>query len=361
MSTPNERSTAILDSLGHPVLAVDRNGKILFGNPAARLFWRLQLERLADFTIPMLFGKESPVWHHLQRAFKEESSFLIEPYRFDVEASDPLWLRVQIDPVTTQEKEVTMAVIAFWDLTHRENMETRERKSHLMNSLGLVSKRLAHELQNPLSGVKGAVQLLARKLHNHPELKEFPPIMQQELGRMERLVRDLLVQGDDQKLTLTTFNLHELLDTLIWFQKSTDGDQKFIRDYDPSLPEMTADRDKLHQVFLNLIQNAREAGGSKPITLRTRMSGPWNTRMDFPDPGKIYFQVEVEDQGPGVSEEAREHMFTPFFSTKKRGTGLGLSISYQIIRAHKGLLQQRNSTHGGAVFCAIIPLEQLED
>ena len=342
-----------------PVLAVTRTGKIVFGNPAARFFWRLQLERLSDFTIPQLFGEESAIWHHLKRAIQEETSFVIEPYRLEIPDGSPQSLRVQIDPIVLPNEPVEMAVVAFWDLTHRETMETRVREYRLMDTIGIMAKRLAHELQNPLSGVKGAVQLLARHLAKHPDLKEYPAIMEQELGRMERLIRNLLLQGEGQKLKRSHFNIHELLDTVIWFQKSSADGLVIRRDFDPSLPDIYADRDKLHQVFLNLLQNAREAGGDKPITIRTRMSGPWAEQRGLPEPG-INFVIEIEDQGPGVAENAIEHLFTPFFSTKNHGTGLGLSISYQILRAHGGVLQHKSAKKNGAIFCAIIPLTSID-
>ena len=358
MSNHPNLQTAVLESLAMPVLAVEQSGQIVYGNPAARFFWRLQLERLSDFNVMDLFGEESTIWTHVQLAFQRESSFVVEPYKYEREPGKDTLLRVQIDPVLGGVVPTELAVIAFWDLTHREHVETRVREYQLMDSIGMMAKRLAHELQNPLSGVKGAAQLLARKLTKQPDLQEYPKIMQQELGRMERLVRDLLIQGDDQQLSPSWFNLHELLDTVVWFQKSSSPELEIHRVYDPSLPDLFGDRDKLHQVFLNLIQNAQEASDTKPIVIRTGISGPWSGRMEGPHPKKVYFRIEVEDQGKGVAESDREHIFTPFFSTKKQGTGLGLSISYQIIRAHLGTLEYRDAPQGGALFCVTIPMEE---
>ena len=130
-----------------------------------------------------------------------------------------------------------------------------------------------------------------------------------------------------------------------------------IGEDEPSLAECRADRDRLHQVFLNLLRNAAEAspaGGT--VRIRTQIIGPWSEEGELPDPGSIYFQIEVEDQGPGIPESHREQLFTPSFTTKPTGTGLGLSISYQIVMAHSGWLRYRNINTHGSVFTVILPI-----
>jgi two-component system nitrogen regulation sensor histidine kinase GlnL len=345
-----------------PVLVVSRSGRIHHGNPAAAQFWQVTPERLASHTLQQLFGEDSFVCTRLAQALDEESSFTVEPYEFDQgEGMPPLFLRVQIDPVQVPGGQGDLAVVAFWDETHREKLNHREQENRLMDSIGLMTLRLAHELHNPLSGIKGATQLLARHLKDASPYREYPGIILGELERMERLVRNLLLQGGAQNLNPTRFNVHELLDTVIWFQSNSSSRAEYVREYDPSLPELLADKDKLHQVFLNLIQNAEEASPSDaPIIVRTKALGPWRPENGRPDPGRIYYQIEIEDQGQGVSPELQTHLFTPFFTAKKTGTGLGLSISYQIVRAHGGYLTYRPATGRGSVFSVALPMEEAE-
>ncbi|MCZ6729084.1 MAG: ATP-binding protein [SAR324 cluster bacterium] len=353
-------SQAALDSLSMPVLVVEGTGRIQLLNPAAAQFWHMTPEKLGQQTLQQLFGRDSQLCAHLARALVEETSYTIDPYTFDQgEGQPPLLLRVQIDPVQVPRNQGELAVVTFWDQTHREHLEDRERERRLMDSIGLMVKRLAHELHNPLSGVKGATQLLARQVEGMPELRGYPEIILREMERLERLVKNLLLQGGGQPLNRTRFNVHELLDNLIWFQSNSAGQEsiRFERDYDPSLPELFADQDRMHQVFLNLIQNAVDA--SPPgamVTLRTRALGPWQEDETLPDPARTYYQVEVVDQGEGVDNEILPNLFTPFYSNKKSGNGLGLSISYQIVRAHGGLLRYR-AAQPGAVFSVILPLE----
>ena len=343
-----------------PVLVVHREGRILHGNPAAGEFWHMPPGRLRRHTLQQLFGGESPVCINLERSLQDETSITLDPYIFTQRTGLPrLSLRVQIDPVAPEEGAEEAAVLTFWDQTHRGQLEDREQAHRVMDSISLMIQRLAHELHNPLSGVKGATQLLSRRLRGSPELREYPVIILKELERMERLVKNLLLQGGGQPLNRVSFNMHELLDNVIWFQ-SNSGEAagvEFLRDYDPSLPELFADKDKMHQVFLNLIRNAVEASPpNATVTVRTRTIGPWLEQEAQMDPAGIYYQIEVEDQGEGVSENRRRELFTPFFTSKKAGTGLGLSISYQIVRAHHGILNFRPAVPSGAIFSVALPL-----
>lgn len=350
----------ILDSLTAPVLAVDGNLRVRYANAAAGEFWRLRPEQLIDYPIARLFGQDSPVLPSALHAIGEEISTTINPCRFEQGAArPPLTLRVQIDPVQVPEQPVELALIAFWDQTQRESQESVAQSERMIDSIGTMVQRLAHELQNPLSGIKGATQLLARKVRALPELREYPGVILKELERLERLVGSLATQSDRLTLSRAPCNLHELLDTVIWFESNSTDRVRFERQYDPSLPDLTGDKDRLHQVFLNLIHNAAEASPpGETVTVRTRISGPWQDQEALPEPGRNFFLVDVIDRGPGVSEELRPFLFTPFFTTKKHGTGLGLSISHQIVRAHHGHLRYQPAETGGAVFSVAIPQEE---
>ena len=363
-SRNNPLAESVLDSLSMPVLVVDVEGRILHGNAAAGQFWQITPDKLPRHTLQQLFGGESIVCINLERSIRDDTSFTLDPYQFPQgKDQQPLILRIQIDPVAPARGNRETAVVTIWDQTYREKLEGREQSHRLMDSIGIMIQRLAHELHNPLSGIKGATQLLARRLKEMPEFMEYPAVILKELERLERLVKNLLLQGGGQPLDPGSFNLHELLDNVIWFQGNS-GESRgitFIRDYDPSLPDLYADKDKMHQVFLNLIQNAVEASpGDGEVTVRTRTLGPWQEAENKLDPARIYFQVEVEDRGAGVSEEMVRNLFTPFSTSKKSGTGLGLSISYQIVRAHRGLLSFRPASPTGAIFSVALPAESKE-
>ncbi len=354
-----ELAPAIIDSLSTPLLLVERDGRVRRVNAAAGLFWRMAPARLLEFSVERLFAADSRVRQAVLRAIDSEASSTVSSVQIDQGPElPPLLLRAQVDPLLEPGQPVTLALIVLWDDTHRAQVESANREAQMIDSLGLMVRRVAHELQNPLSGIKGATQLLARRLAKAPEFSEFPGVILKELERLERLIRNMLGTGADPPLSRTRFNLHEQLDEVLWFVSNSEAEVELARDYDPSLPELWADRDRMHQVFLNLIRNAVEA--SPPaghVRVRTQIVAPWQEREALPDPTRTYFRIEVEDEGSGVAEADRPRLFTPFFTTRRSGTGLGLAISYQIVRAHEGTLRYRPAAVHGSVFTVLLPME----
>ncbi|HEX9841220.1 MAG TPA: ATP-binding protein [bacterium] len=355
-----ELGSAIVESLTTPLLVVERDGSVCLANPAAGLFWRVTTERMREFSVERLFPQDARVAQAVARAIETEAASTVTGLQIDQGPElAPLLLRAQVDPLLEPGQPVERVLIVLWDETHHARVESAAREAQLMESLSLMVRRVAHELQNPLSGIKGATQLLARRLVKTPEFAEFPGVILKELERLERLIRNMLGYGAEPPLHRSAFNLHELLDEVLWFVANSGAPVKLVRDYDPSLPDLWADRDRMHQVFLNLIRNASEAspaGGA--VRVRSEVLGPWQEREQLPDPARTYFRIEVEDEGPGVAEEDRGRLFTPFFTTKRSGTGLGLAISYQIVRAHDGVLRYRPAAAQGAVFTVLLPFGQ---
>ncbi len=350
---------AFLDSLSTPLLAVDRDGGIRFANRAAAQLWGMPAERLQQMDMGRLFGPGDLIGTQVRRALDSETTVTINPFALLLdEGHAPLALRVQVDPVLESGQPVEQAMVSLLDVTHQLQLESNESGTRLMHSIGLMVRRLAHEVQNPLSGIKGATQLLARRTEEAPELQTHSKVILREIGRLERLVKDLLQYGGDPPLSRSRFNLHELLDTVIWFQGNSSDKVRFERIFDPSMPDMCGDRDRLHQVFLNLMRNAVEASPPGAVVrVSTRILGPWRSRELLPDSTKTYFQIEVADQGAGVDAEHLGSLFTPFFTTKKHGNGLGLSLCYQLVRAHAGQLRYQAVPGGGAAFIVDLPLE----
>ena len=220
---------------------------------------------------------------------------------------------------------------------------------------------MAHEIQNPLGGIKGATQLQMRDLEELGISTEPSEMVLEEINRIERLLEELLLHSDPLPLSAQPFNIHELLETVIWFEENR-GNRRLLlnRIFDPSLPEIEGDRDKLHQVFLNLIRNAIEAspeGGE--VTIRSSFCSQWQLAGKHLTPQRKYVLIEVQDQGPGVADKHFGQLFQPLFTTKPTGHGLGLSISYRIIQSHAGLLNYQPIPGGGALFQVYLPIQQI--
>lgn len=358
--------TSLLDSLSTPALLVERDGRVGYQNPAAVQFWRLPRTSAQGLPIKRFFGDTEAAQELLravQRAVDGESPSLIEEHPLPQGGGlGALPLRIQVEPLPATREHPARALLLVWDETHSLQMQAAAGQQRMQDAISLLIRRLAHELHNPLSGIKGATQLLARRLEGDPRVAEFPQVMLRELERMERLLRSLLSYGREPPLSKERFNLHELLDQVLRFETDSGAGVAFERHFDPSLPDLHADRDRMHQVLLNLIRNAVEAspqGGT--VTLRTGTGGAWGDNGLVLQGARTYFRVEVQDQGPGVSEEHRERLFTPLFTTKRNGNGLGLSVCYQITRAHEGMIGHRHAPDGGAIFHVLLPLNNTTD
>jgi two-component system nitrogen regulation sensor histidine kinase GlnL len=215
-------------------------------------------------------------------------------------------------------------------------------------------RQLAHEIKNPLGGLRGAAQLLDRQLDSD-ELKEYTNVIISEADRLASLVDTLLGPGGPPNKQ--ALNVHELLEYVV---RLTEAEQEKImirRDYDPGLPLFLLDRDQMVQAFLNLLQNASTAlDGRGEITLRTRAIMNF-TIGDIRHPAVA--SIEIEDDGPGIPPELQDSIFYPLVTTRPEGTGLGLPAAQELISRHGGLIEFE-SRPGRTVFFVRIPLSDSE-
>ncbi|MGH8370691.1 MAG: nitrogen regulation protein NR(II) [Gammaproteobacteria bacterium] len=211
--------------------------------------------------------------------------------------------------------------------------------------------RLAHEIKNPLGGMRGAAQLLERKL-TEPRLLEYTRIIVQEADRLAALADTLL--GPNQPPRRVASNLHELIDHVIGLMNAETGSRiTWLRDYDPSLPEPVLDRDEITQVLINLARNAIEAIGKRGnVSFRTRIARQYTLNGIR---HRLVTCIEVIDDGPGVPAELQSRLFTPLVSGKPHGTGLGLAIAQELVNRHGGLIECE-SVPGNTVFSILLPI-----
>lgn len=211
---------------------------------------------------------------------------------------------------------------------------------------------LAHEIKNPLGGIRGAAQLLER---DYPDAahQEYTKIIIREVDRLQNLVNRML--GPNRLPQPTTLNIHEVLEhvrKLVTAEASVGV--SVVRDYDPSIPDLTGDREQLIQAFLNVARNALQACGEKGmIRLRTRMCRQLTLGNVL---HKLAVQVDVEDNGPGIPQNLQEKIFYPMITTRPRGSGLGLPIAQHLIHGHGGIIECQ-SRPGMTVFSIYLPLE----
>ena len=245
-------------------------------------------------------------------------------------------------------------LVEITDVTRR-NQISRENALLIQHGAGRqMIRQLAHEIKNPLGGIRGAAQLLERQLDD-AEQREYTDVVISETDRLAGLVDTLLGPGGPPKKQAV--NVHELLEYVIRIIESEDQKQLSIRrDYDPGLPMIDLDRDQMVQALLNLVQNAATAlDGHGTITLRSRAV----TNFTIGDiHHRVIATIEIEDDGPGIPPDLQDSVFYPLVTSRPEGTGLGLPAAQELISRHGGLIEFE-SRPGKTVFFVRIPLEQV--
>jgi two-component system nitrogen regulation sensor histidine kinase GlnL len=228
----------------------------------------------------------------------------------------------------------------------------------LPSALSAALKGLAHELRNPLAGLKGAAQLLSRRVddagHYDESSRELTGLIQSEVERLTQLLDRLLSPAPPQ--LHAPLNIHAVLERVLRLAESDAGwAVKLVRDYDPSLPELSGDADRLVQAVWNLVRNAIEANAVE-VTLRTRAEHAVRIGDTV---HAVAMRLEIIDDGHGVPEELAEQVFLPLVSGRAEGSGLGLALAQQVAREHRGSLAYR-SRPGHTVFTLLLPLATVE-
>jgi two-component system nitrogen regulation sensor histidine kinase GlnL len=247
-------------------------------------------------------------------------------------------------------------VIELASTERHQRIQAEENKLVQNQISSALMRGLAHEVKNPLGGIRGAAQLLERELST-PEQREFTQIIIHEVDRLLKLGDRML--GPRGQLTAAEFNIHEVLEHVRQVVAIEAPPSVAIhRDYDPSLPEVFADRDLLVQALLNLVRNAvqavRERGGN--VTLRSRAQRKFTIGTVL---HRLVLRLEVIDDGPGVPAEIADSIFFPMVSGRDEGSGLGLPIAQSLINRHGGLIDFA-SVPGNTVFTVWLPIRSAQ-
>ncbi len=287
----------------------------------------------------------------IARARREHQSFG-QDLTFSVPHQDRMNIQAvcRVSPISG-ESEGELA-LEFFETTQWRQLD---REQALINQRGVsrqIIRQLAHEIRNPLGGLRGAAQLLERKLTD-PGLREYTQVIIGEADRLATLTKNLL--GPTQSIEIKPCNIHELIERiLLLIQGQSPEGVTIVRDYDPSLPEISVDRDQIIQALLNIARNSIEAvGRSGTVILRTRalMNYIIGTHRH-----QIVFSIEIEDDGPGIPADIEDSIFLPLVTGREGGTGLGLALAQDLVSRHNGLIEFE-SEPGKTIFMMRLPLE----
>lgn len=351
------RQQDILDNLSTGVIALDAQLRITAINASAQALMEASDARVVGQGAGLLSTSPEELLATLQQVVDERTPLARRGMSLSLPSGSQIHLDLFATPII-QEGELTELLLELQPVDRLQRISREEGMQQAQETTRAVIRGLAHEIKNPLGGVRGAAQLLAKELPDD-ELAEYTRVIIREADRLRDLVDRLL--GPHHQMQLGEINVHEILEhvrNLIYAE--AERQVTIRRDYDPSLPDLSADRSQLVQAVLNIMRNALQAAsapGDCHICLRTRSQRQYTIGSKR---HRLVCRIDIIDNGPGIPEELQQSIFVPMVTGRADGTGLGLSIAQSIISRHGGLLECV-SEPGSTRFTIYLPMERKDD
>lgn len=351
----------LLASVGDGLIAIDKNFKLIAFNPAAQEMFGFSWPQVERNTFHEAFGSNPMLVNLMGKTVAEGVSYVDHQGRIQNREGHYKEVSIKVSPLYDRQGEQVGAVAVLRDITKIRELEEVLKRADRLSSLGALSVGIAHEVKNPLSGIKGAAELLQEEIGPTGPYNEHFRVIFKEVERLRTFVEHLLDLSRPPRLNLRACNIHQALDHAFYLAQEAVKNEAVLTEkiFDISLPEILADQEQLEQVFLNLVKNALEAmkGGGK-LTLTTRAAQEFTDSFPkLPKGPEHYLVVEIADTGPGLTPEQQENLFTPFYTTKPKGTGLGLTISLKLVEDHRGNIAVESREGEGTRFKIYLPYE----
>jgi two-component system, NtrC family, nitrogen regulation sensor histidine kinase GlnL len=347
----DEAARRVLENLTTAILTFDEQLRLASINPAGEMLFELSAKKAVGQRLGALVPHAQRLEKILRETLKSRHPFTARSVRLALPGARIVTVDCTVAPFTDSHRHDGLLV----ELTQIDRLLRLAREESLLDRQAAnraVIRGLAHEIKNPLGGLRGAAQLLERELTDNA-LKEYTRIIIHEADRLRNLVDRMI--GPHQPLKLRLLNIHEVLEHVrkLVLVETPVGLTIQTR-YDPSLPEIHGDPEQLVQAVLNIVRNAVQAmNGQGRIVLKTRIERSFTIGQKR---HRMVLRVSIQDDGPGIPEELQEHIFYPMVTGRADGTGLGLAIAQDIVHRHGGLIEFV-SHPGDTTFTLYIPLE----
>lgn len=340
-----DKFEAILSSFTDAVVILDPKNRIEWVNIAAEQLFGMSIKQIKGKDAALLFPKDGEVYSEVMRSALKGVTLIDHDALLDTGETEAISVVLSVHPVEYGDYKGVAVVVR--NTSRLKALENSIKLHERVSEIAVLAAGIAHEIKNPLSGVRGSAQLLGLEITDE-EQKSYTELIIRESDRIDRLLVNLVKLDQSSSFKKEELNIYTVLDEVTGLLRPMldDKEIKIERVFDPSLPHILGERDRLVQVFLNLLKNAIEASGKRAtIILKTSMALPSSGSAPIKKERR-YAIVELIDEGPGVSEDIRPYLFTPFFSKKSGGSGLGLSITLHLVQAHDGILEINNRKDG---------------
>ena len=336
------------EHLATAVILLDEEGRVVYLNPAAEHLFDVSGKNLLGYPVQQAFTDAAQLTNAMQHAIRDNASYIEHDLALGTHAHGKLHLRCAATPVQLDKRYL---LLEFHPIDRPLKLAREEQMLDQTQANRLLLRNLAHEIKNPLGGIRGAAQLLEQELEK-PALREYTQVIVQEADRLRSLMEKLL--SPQNASHCSALNIHEVLErvrSVVLAEMS--GGLKIRRDYDVSLPPLIGDKEQLIQAMLNIVRNAAQAmQGNGTITLRTRVARQVTLVKRR---RRLAAMVQVIDNGPGIPPELQDKIFYPLVSGHADGHGLGLTLAQDFISQHHGIIEF-DSEPGRTCFTVLLPL-----
>jgi two-component system nitrogen regulation sensor histidine kinase GlnL len=337
-----------LEYLATAVILLDEESRIAYINPAAEHLFDISEKNMHGLPLQQVFTHTEQLASAMQQAVQNNASFIEHDLMLGTHVNAKLHLRCAVTPLQFSRRYL---LLEFHPMDRPLKLAREEQMLDQTQASRLLLRNLAHEIKNPLGGIRGAAQLLEQELEK-PALREYTQVIVQEADRLRMLMEKLLAPQNASHYS--ALNIHEVLERVrsVVLAEMPEG-LTIKRDYDISLPALVGDKEQLIQVMLNIVRNAAQAmKGNGQIILRTRVA---HQATLIKRRHRQAVRVEIIDNGPGIPPELQDKIFYPLVSGRADGHGLGLTIAQDFVSQHHGIIEF-DSEPGRTCFTVLLPI-----